>query len=97
MSIRIREGSKFDRAQPDHDSSLEHADRRRHRTGIAHRRLTLFGDFEIGWRRKTVNNDCRFERDDVAALFKCVGDFVVDHDRGVSKVSHAMRKCTVWS
>jgi hypothetical protein len=38
-----------------------------------------------------LDHDRGLQGDDVTALFESVRDFVVDHDRGVSKISHASR------
>jgi hypothetical protein len=88
VSLLVSEVVELTRRQTNDDLSVENPNSRGNRARVAHRSLALFSDVEIYGCRKSLHDDGRFQRDDVAMVFECVGDFFVDDDGGVAKVSN---------
>ena len=62
---RVRgEALELARREPDPDRSVEHADRRRYRAGLANEPLGLKADLDALAGRKAVRDERRLERDD---------------------------------
>ena len=57
-------------AQPDPDPAVEHADRRRNRTGCTHATLGLEPDLDPAAGREPVRHERRLERDDGASCLE---------------------------
>ena len=67
--------------EADADAAVEHAGRRRHRAGSAHRAIALEPDLHAGGSGKAVRDECRLERDHGRAVLECRAHLVGELDQ----------------
>ena len=81
---RLVEPLQLELAETDNDLAVEHADRRRHRLGVAERLLRGEPDLDALARREPVRDERRLEPDDRGACDLCLADLVGDPDHGIA-------------